>query len=214
MAHLFGFMKVSVSKRWGPLVLISGWYLLGVTGIMNEIYFPRLEAVVISLWFELQHIETWTHIGFTIYRTLIAFGLASFFGVGLGLVLGIFPKIGKALDYIIDFFRSLPAPALFPVSLLLFGVGEMAGIMVAAFMIFWIILVYTISGIEQSKPIRTQVAEVFRASQWQRIGYVTLPESLPAIMTGLRISLPLSLMLIVVAEMFLGGANGLGQKLF
>lgn len=197
----------------GPLVLFTSWYTAGALGWLNEVYIPRLEEVTTALLTQFAGQRIWLDVGFTVYRTAAAFGLAAVFGIPLGIMLGLSAKTKASFSFLIEFFRSLPAPVIFPLFLFLFGIGDATNIMVAAFVVFWIILKNTIIGTTQASIIRQQVAQIFHSSRLTR-ATVLAWDILPSIMAGLKIGFSLALILIVVGEMFVGGTNGLGQKVF
>lgn len=148
----------------------------------------------------------------TISRTVLSFVIACAIGVPLGLALGAKEKIYRAVEFVVDFFRSTPASALFPLFLILFGVGEGTKIAVAAFGAALVILFNSAYGVMNARRTRLLAAKVMGASQTRILFDVMLWEALPQILVGMRSGVSLALVIVVVAEMFIGSTDGLGQR--
>lgn len=149
----------------------------------------------------------------TLNRTLISFAIAAAIGVPVGIVLGSDPRIYGALEFAIDFFRSSPATAMFPLFLLIFGTGEESKIGVAAFSA-WLVIVFNVAyGVINARPTRVLAARVMGASRLRIFRDVMFFESLPQTCIGLRLGVSYALVVIIVAEMFIGSANGMGRRI-
>jgi len=148
----------------------------------------------------------------TIRRTLLAFVIAVLVAVPLGVVLGSSPKVYRTFEFIIDFFRSTPASALFPLFLVILGVGEGTKIAVAAFGASLLILFNTAYGVMNARKTRQAAAKVMGASPGRVMLEVTLLESLPQTFVGMRAGVSFALVIVIVAEMFIGSTDGLGQR--
>ena len=197
----------------GPAIALATWWIIGENKLIDPLYFPSLQEVIGAFANDLA-VNGLPHLWATAYRTLISFALAGLSAIPLGIFLGSNRKIYNALEFLIDFFRSLPAPALFPLFLLFFGIGDGAKIAVAFFVAFWIVLINTIYGVWNSSKLRVQVGKIFRATRLQIFREITIPDALPQIFIGLRVALSLALILIVVSEMFIGTSVGLGLEIF
>jgi NitT/TauT family transport system permease protein len=104
--------------------------------------------------------------------------------------------------------------AVFPLFLLVFGLGDPAKIAIAAWSGSLIIVVNTMYGVRTSKASRQAAARVFGASRLQVFTKVVVPDALPQIVAGLRISVSLCLIVVVVAEMFMGTRAGIGMAIY
>jgi len=149
----------------------------------------------------------------TIERTLVSFILAVLIGVPLGILLGSSNRLFEACSVLIDFFRSIPGTALFPLFLLFLGVGDAAKIGNAVFASSLIILVNSMYGVKNANKLRIEAAKVMRASRKTIFWKVILPDALPEIAGGLRIAVSICLIVIVVTEMFIGTLFGLGKRI-
>ncbi|HEY2135758.1 MAG TPA: ABC transporter permease [Xanthobacteraceae bacterium] len=150
----------------------------------------------------------------TVYRTLASTAIAAIIAIPLGIVLGSSERLYRSLEFVIDFFRSTPASAMFPLFLVLFGVGDETKISVAAFGAALVILFNVAYGVMNARKTRLLAARVMGASRLRVLFDVMLLESLPQTFVGLRNGVSLALVIIVVAEMFIGSQDGLGHSVF
>jgi NitT/TauT family transport system permease protein len=145
-----------------------------------------------------------------VLSTLIAAGVA----IPLGIFLGASERFYRSVEFVVDFFRSTPASAMFPLFLVLFGVGNETKIAVAAFGAALVILFNVAYGVMNARKTRILAARVMGASRMQVLTGVVLLESMPQTFIGLRNGVSLALVIVVVAEMFIGSTDGLGQRVF
>jgi NitT/TauT family transport system permease protein len=152
--------------------------------------------------------DTWR----TVERTLLSFAIASAVGVPLGVALGAYERLYRAVEFVVDFFRSTPASALFPLFLILFGPGEGTKVAVAAFGAALVILFNAAYGVMNARRTRVLAARVMGASGARVLTDVLVWEALPQILVGMRAGISLALVIVVVAEMFIGSTDGLGHR--
>lgn len=196
----------------GPTVLILFWWLMSVLDALNPFFIPSILDVINALLDLLTHhglSEVWTTTG----RTLLAFLIALFLAVPIGLLLATRPLLYAMTSGLIEFLRSIPAVSLFPLFLLIFGIGTEAKVAAAAFVAFWILLIQTIHAVWHIPVVRKQVGIVIRLSGWKKMVYLFIPQMLPELMTGFRIALSFSLILIVVSEMLMTTDGGMGAEI-
>jgi NitT/TauT family transport system permease protein len=149
----------------------------------------------------------------TLYRTLLAFAIAVFAGMPLGILLGSNERAYRSVEFLIDFFRSTPASALIPLFLLIFGTSDINKIAIAAFGA-WLLVVFNCAyGVINARKQRIAAAKVMGATRWQIFKDVLIWESLQASFVGLRSAVSMALVIVVVAEMFIGSESGLGHKI-
>jgi ABC-type nitrate/sulfonate/bicarbonate transport system permease component len=145
-------------------------------------------------------------------RVLGGWAIAVVVGVALGTALG---RSRTGMDYlgpVFAFARAVPPPVLIPVFLVLFGLGvgtQLATIVAGA---VWPVLLNTVDGVRSVDSTQWETARSFRTPAYHRIGLVVLPAALPKIFAGLRLSLSIALILMVVSEM-VGAVNGIGYQL-
>lgn len=198
----------------GPLIILAMWFFLTYLGIVSPLFLPSLSSLGKELFNQLILGKILTDIAATIYRVFVGFALGLLVGVPVGILMGFSEKIYASIEIIIDFFRSLPAMALFPLFLLIFGLGDKAKIGIAFYATFLFMVINTIYGVKSCKETRIMVARTMRASELQIFTKVILPGSLPGIFAGIRVSISMALIVVVVAEMFMGTIYGLGQRIY
>jgi NitT/TauT family transport system permease protein len=128
--------------------------------------------------------------------------------------MGSYRTFREAMDLPVDSLRSIPATALFPLFMLLLGVGSKSIIALIAFPCIWIMTINTVYGVKNSNQVRKQMAKVFKANKVQQFFKITIPDALPYIATGLRLCIAIALHMAIVAEMFTGTREGLGRRIF
>lgn len=198
----------------GPIIVLFLWGVISVFKLANPLFLPSFFDVVGSLFNLLRSKTIFSDLWVTFYRTLAGFFIAGILGIPLGLLVGCYVRLYKSFEVVIDFFRSLPGTALFPLFLLIFGIGDGSKIATAVFVSLWIILINSAYGVLHSPKLRQKVALTFGASRLQIFRDVVVMDALPQIFVGLRTALSISLVVVVVSEMFIGSKFGLGQKIF
>ena len=206
--------KVIKLSIFGPVIVLAVWWLVTELNLVDPILLPRLDDTLGKFFSLLISAKAFPDLWATVYRTILGFGIASFFGIIAGLIVGKYAGIYKTFEIVIDFFRSLPATAMFPLFLLIFGIGSASKIAIAVFISFWVVLLNSAYGVIHSSKTRTKVAKSLGATDWQIFKDITVMEALPQIVVGLKTAISLSLIVVVVSEMFIGSSSGLGQKIY
>jgi NitT/TauT family transport system permease protein len=150
----------------------------------------------------------------TLYRWLLGFALGAAVGIPVGLLMGHYPPIRRTLALVTDAVRALPVIALLPLFLIFFGVGSTAKVAVAAWASALAVLVNAMSGAGRVKELWLLTAKTFGATRAQVFLKVVVPGALPDVVVGLRIAISHALVVVIAAEMMLGGGqDGLGRRL-
>ena len=198
----------------GVLGLIALWYLAVWYRIVDPVLLPSPGDTFRAMYkgmaggrLSVDFIKT---VERTVLSTLIAAGIA----IPLGIFLGASERLYRSVEFVVDFFRSTPASAMFPLFLVLFGVGNETKIAVAAFGAALVILFNVAYGVMNARKTRILAAKVMGASRLQVLTGVVLLESMPQTFIGLRNGVSLALVIVVVAEMFIGSTDGLGHRVF
>ncbi|ONK11969.1 ABC transporter permease [Streptomyces sp. MP131-18] len=142
-------------------------------------------------------------------RMLAGYAASVVIGVGLGLLLGMYRPLRVAAEPVVEFLRALPAPALIPFSLLMFGAGNASKVFVIVLGAVWPILLNTIDGVRGVDPQALDMARAHRIPPGARIVRIILPGAGPRVFAGMRTSLAIAIILMVVSEM-VASSNGLG----
>ncbi len=199
-----------------PALGALGFILLWWGAVLVEVADPVLLPSPAETWRETMHAlntgPLWHDLWQTVQRTVVSFLVASLIGVPLGIALGAQERLYRTCEFVVDFFRSTPASALFPLFLILFGVGEGTKIAVAAFGAALVILFNAAYGVMNARRTRILAAQVMGAGRVRIMFDVLVWEATPQILVGMRSGVSLALVIIVVAEMFIGSTDGLGQR--
>lgn len=197
----------------GPLGLFLIWWLAAEADLVSDKLLPGPLPTLESLWTNTLHGDMGRDFVATLYRTSYAFAIATALGVPLGVLLGANDKIYRSFEFLIDFFRSTPATAMFPLFLLIFGIGDFSKIAVAAFAAWLIIVFNTAYGVMNARQTRIDAARVMGASRARILTDVMFFESLTPTFVGLRMGVSIALVVIIVAEMFIGAMDGMGHRI-
>jgi NitT/TauT family transport system permease protein len=210
-------MKTTLSARlrplWGMALLVALWAFAHATKAVDPVLLPSPGEALQAFLKGLSGGALWGDFEKTIVRTLVSFVIALAVAVPLGVILGANEKIYEGIEFAIDFFRSTPASAMFPLFLVLFGVGEKTKIAVAAFGAALAILFNVAYGVMSARKQRQLAARVMGAPRWRVLTDVTLLESMPQVFVGMRSGVSIALVIVIVAEMFIGSTDGLGQRI-
>lgn len=196
----------------GPAILIGLWAAVHAAGLGGRLL-PGPGATLAAMGGGLAGGPLLIDIEWTLWRVLAAFVVAVALGLPLGLMIGADERIYRSIEFLVDFFRSTPATALFPLFMLLFGLGDMAKIAIAAFTAALVILFNVAYGVMNARKTRQLAARSMGASGLRVFRDVVLFETLPQTFVGLRTAVSLVLVVIIVAEMFIGSSDGLGHRI-
>jgi sulfonate transport system permease protein len=201
---------VQIGARYSVLVgFLVFWQVASKAGWLNPAVFPPLDTIVAVLWNGLVSGSLLDDVAISLKRAGIAFSAAVAIGVPLGLFMGQVKAVERSLDPILQLFRQTSALALYPVFILLLGLGEASKV----FVIFWATLfptlLATIGGVKQADPKLIEMARVYGASRLTIFRRVVLPGAVPSIFVGLRLSATTALLLLIAAEM-IGANSGVG----
>ncbi len=197
----------------GAMVLVAIWWLLASIGLVKPILLPTPAGAIRALIAGLANGELAYDLMVTIKRTVTAFAIAAMVAIPVGIALGADVKTYRSMEFVVDFFRSTPVSALFPLFLVLFGVGDQTKIAIAVFGAALAILFNVAYGVMNCRRTRVLAARVMGASQMRTLLDVYFWESLPQTFVGLRNGISIALVVIIVAEMFIGSNDGLGYLL-
>jgi ABC-type nitrate/sulfonate/bicarbonate transport system permease component/MoaA/NifB/PqqE/SkfB family radical SAM enzyme len=198
----------------GILIILFFWSVISGLSIIDRRFLATPWDIAISIVHLSISGELVSNLFFTIVRSLTSFAISILVGVPLGLLVGMFSNLRENLSFPIDFFRSIPAPSLFPLFLVFFGIGDMAKIACIVFACSFPILVQTTYGVLHCNHRRVRLMERMGFNRSQMLRKLIFPMSLPYIFVGLRNGLSLSLIATIVVEMTMPGNNGLGYATF
>ena len=197
----------------GPLLLFIAWDLVVRVGWVKPILLPAPADTLATLITGLAGGALLGDFLTTVWRTVQAFVLAAVLGVPLGVLLGSQERAYRSVEFLIDFFRSTPSSALIPLFLMIFGVSDVNKIAIAAFGAWLIVVFNSAYGVINARKQRVMAAQVMGASRWQTFRDVLIWESLQPSFVGLRSAVSMALVIVIVAEMFIGADSGLGHRI-
>jgi ABC-type nitrate/sulfonate/bicarbonate transport system permease component len=148
----------------------------------------------------------------SVVRVLAGLGISIAIAVPLGIALGRSSVATAFLDPLLQFARSIPVVTAAPVFIALFKFGDEMEVATIVAGTIWPLLLNTIDGASSVDPVQLETARVFRLPRWHRLTALIIPSALPKIFTGLRLSLSLSLILMVFSEL-IGSTNGIGYEM-
>ncbi|HYH90858.1 MAG TPA: ABC transporter permease [Solirubrobacteraceae bacterium] len=190
-----------------PLMILAA--IFAWTASTPTFYFPPLSDVFErfgNTWlFERFGSDAWP----SLRRMFLGYAIAVVVAVAAGVALGSSPTLRRATAPIVEFLRSIPPPALIPFAIVVIGIGDDMKVFIIAFVCLWPVLLNTIDGINGIDPTLKDTARVYGISGRDKLLRVTLPAASPQIFAGMRLSLSLALILMVISEM-VASTNGIG----
>jgi ABC-type nitrate/sulfonate/bicarbonate transport system permease component len=208
-----------LARLWLIPVVAVVWQL--TAPLMNSPYFPQPSQIVVrlyELWLSgpASHLfltdEVGANVAPSLARLLGGWIMAGLIGIVLGIALGRSSRLSGYIDPLLQFGRAMPPPTLLPVFLALFRIGTQLEVATIVFGILWPVLLNSIDGARYIDRLHLETARVFMLTGPQRLFRIILPESAPKIFAGLRLSLSLALILMVVSEL-VGSTDGIGFSL-
>jgi len=148
----------------------------------------------------------------SLYRVLLGWGIAVVIGILLGFLIGRSERIAAYVQPTMTFLRNLPPPALLPLFLIVLGVGDMMKVVFIAATVIWPIVLNTVDGVAGVDQGQLDTARAYQIGRTRVLRSVILPSALPKIFAGLRISLSIALILMVLSELF-AATNGIGFEI-
>lgn len=194
--------------------LVVVWAAVAALQIVPAIVLPSPASVVRAVPKMLQE-RLLADIGLTLARVLGALAIACVFGIPLGLYLGYRKGVYQVIESPLHALRSVPASALFPLFLIVIGVGEKSIVALAAYPSLLVILANTVSGATLANKRRLYQARLLGLDTFDTITEVLAYEALPNILDGIRTAVSYALMLVIAVEMFIGlSERGLGRSIY
>ncbi len=180
------------------------------TGFITSLTLPRPTAVfetLVQLW---QTGGLWKHLIPSLQRLLVGGALGISVGVALGVMIGLFSYVRAGLVPLVAALFPIPKIALLPLFVIWFGIDEMSKYMLIAFGTFTPTVVATFGAVDNVDRSLIRMGQSFGLSWWSIVRKIVLPGAFPAILSGLRVSISIAIILLVAAEM-LGAQYGVGS---
>jgi sulfonate transport system permease protein len=190
----------SIIRLLSPVALVVGWQLLSATGLLSADVLPAPQLIFDAGWQLIQNgklLDALEVSGLRVVEGLLLGGLT---GVALGVAVGLSPWVEATVDPPLQMLRALPHLGLIPLFILWFGIGELAKVNLVALGVAFPLYLNTFSAIRQVDPKLLETADVLGFSLWQRLRIILLPSAAPQVLVGLRQSLAIAWMTLIVAE--------------
>lgn len=193
-----------------PLALLGLWALSAL--LSPNRYFPapwRIAEAFVATWVgDSFFVDVLPSLG----RLAIGLALAIVLGVALGVLVGSVRWLRQLVEPVFEFFRAVPPPMLVPILALMLGIGDTSKIVLIVAGTVWPILLNTVEGVRALDGVQRETATSYQLTTLQRVRFITLPSAAPQIMAGIRQSLSIGLILMVISEMT-NSSSGLGYRI-
>ena len=183
-----------------PVTLIAAWQIASSLGWLSTRVLPAPLEVITAAWTLAESGELWTHVSVSAVRALTGLAIGGGLGLALGLLTGSVRFFETLLDSTIQMVRNIPALAMIPMVILWFGIDETAKLFLIAVSVFFPIYLNTFHGIRNVDPGLIEMGRTYGLSNWQLYKQIILPGALSSILVGLRFSLGLMWVILIVAE--------------
>ena len=202
-----------MTKRWPGFLLITmllvTWEFCSAVKLIDPVSFPRVSLIFVS-WFKgLAGGGLLVELLPSLWRIFAGFALAVVVAVPLGLLMGSISFVYQLLEPITEFIRPIPSSAYIPVAILFLGIGNEMKIFIVFLACLFPVLLNTYGGVRGVDPVLVDTGRTFGISRLSALRQIIFPAVLPNILTGMRISLGIALIVAIVAEMITGN-SGIG----
>jgi ABC-type nitrate/sulfonate/bicarbonate transport system permease component len=189
---------------------VAAWQIVANFRLVSPVFLPGPDRAFAALLHGFAASNLASKLAGTISHMLEGWLVASILGVALGALIGSSRAMRAFVSPLLEFLRPLPASAVIPLAIAIFGFSQSMAIGVIAFGAIWPMLLSTVHGFAAVEARLYEVARALHLSRWQVIAKIALPSALPDILAGLHLGLTVALILAVVCEM-IAGLDGLGQ---
>jgi ABC-type nitrate/sulfonate/bicarbonate transport system permease component len=191
------------------LGLLVVWEIVAQAEWVNPLIVPPLSKILSIFAETVADGQIPSQILVSMKRALVGYLLAAAVFIPLGIFMGLSPTFYRLFEVVVEMLRPVPPPVVIPVALLFFGLGDEMKIFVIFFSCAWPILLNTLDGVRNLDWVLLNTARTFGLPRHKIIWQVILPACSPQIVTGLRVSLPIMLILVAISEM-VGSTDGIG----
>jgi ABC-type nitrate/sulfonate/bicarbonate transport system permease component len=191
------------------VVLLVLWEIAAATAFFPPMSFPRISAILVTWWELVVSGELPSQVLPSLWRMFAGYFIGVALGVGLGLLMGYVRFFYNLLEPITEVLRPIPSPAYLPIVILFLGIDDEMKIFMIAFATLFPVLLNTYSGVRSVDPIQLQTARTFGVTGRRLLTQVVLPAASPYIFTGMRVSLAVALIVMVISEM-VAASSGIG----
>lgn len=201
--------RVLRSRALSPLLMLLLWEFGSRSGFVPERTLAAPSAVIATMWEMIISGALPSNLLISFWRASLGLAIGVSIGLVLGLIAGL-SRVGEAaVDPVMQIKRTIPSLALVPLFIIWFGIGEVAKVALIAFATLFPIYLNLYNGIRGVDVRLLDAARSFGLSRWEQVVHVILPGAMPSLLVGLRFSLSVSILLLVIAEQ-INASSGLG----
>jgi NitT/TauT family transport system permease protein len=193
-----------------PLLLFGLWEMLARLGVLDRRFFPPPSEIIGSAIEMAANGQLAESVGASLARLAMSYVLGSVVGVLFGLWLGLSSWSRALLEPWLLLTYPVPKLAIYPLLVLVVGLGEPPIIILLSITVFYIVAMNTMAGVLAIRPVFMDVGRDYDATFLQSVFTIALPAATPHILTGLEIALGIAYLVLVAAE-FVGAKTGLGH---
>jgi ABC-type nitrate/sulfonate/bicarbonate transport system permease component len=189
------------------LLILGVWEALSDLGIISSLFYPSPTRILLTFWQLLISGKLGANLEITLTRLGSGLILGMIPGVVLGFLMGWSRRLRVIIDPFIAALHPIPKTAIFPLVLIIFGIGESSKIFTIAIATFFPVLINSMAGVRQISPVYFEVANNYGATFSNRFMRVILPGSLPMVLVGIRIAFNNTLMITIALELLAGAGR-------
>lgn len=212
MKGRFGKIIRQIAALYPLLLVILVWEAVARLGLVRPTFLPSFSAVMVKAWLLAGTGELWAPLWVSLYRAGAGLALALAVGIPLGFLMARWRALWRVFDPLVALGYPAPKLAFVPIFILWFGIDHLSKILLVAFSCVFPIIISAYAGALTVSLRQIWAAQAMGTSHLKLFTRVIFPATLPALMSGLRISVPLALLTAFTAEMVSGG-GGLGGEL-
>jgi sulfonate transport system permease protein len=202
-------------RRWAivriasPLVLLLLWQLGSALGVIPQDVLPAPSLIADAGVELIRNGQLVDALGVSGWRVVQGLALGGTIGIGLGIAVGLSHWFEATVDPPMQMLRALPHLGLIPLFIIWFGIGELPKVLLVALGVSFPLYLNTFSAIRQVDPKLFETAQVLGFSFWQRLRTIIIPSAAPQVLVGLRQSLAIAWLTLIVAEQ-INASSGIG----
>lgn len=196
-----------ITPLWLPVLLIAAWWI--ASSASTSPFFPPLRDILVETWNQWILFGAWQNAISSVRNLMLGYALGVVIGLVGGSLLWRLRVLRTATNPIIYFLYVLPAPALLPAMIAIFGIGDLRQIALISLGAIWPTLLNTLDGMRGIDTVKFDTARALRLGGWRQYFSLVLPGAAPQIAAGMRASLTVAIILVVVSEM-VAANSGIG----
>lgn len=193
----------------GVVLALAAMEVVSRASILPRRWFPAATDTLWALAKEAVTSELWRAVGQTLTGALLGLGIAALIAVPAGVLIGLSHPAYVLTRGLVEFLRPVPSVALIPLAVVLYANGLGSKLLLVSYAATWPLLVNIVYGVRDTDPVALETGRAYGLGWFARTRHVTLPSTLPYLLTGLRLSASVALVLAVTAELIIG-SPGLG----